>query len=172
MRKFIYRSIVDQLKTILDNQDNPSIKHFDIWNNNLAHIEQEHPFLTPAVFVEFQPIQWKLDGNKVREATVNIALHVINQCNAPTSDEGDYVETSLLFFDLLTKINKALYQHHNAGEQGCLFSHNALTPIQSITDHDFDKLQHNIEEFACNAFDWSAHPNYATKSGAKLQINT
>ena len=156
MRKFIYQSIVEQLKTITSpspSEGGELIKHFDIWNNNLQYIEQNEAFYTPAVFVEFLPIEWKHQGNNVREAKVDIALHVITQRNAPTSHELPYESEALRFFDLLTEINVCLHGHFKRGDD---FAHDALTATQSITDHDFEELLHSVEVFTCHAADWSA----------------
>lgn len=66
MRKFIYQSIVDKLSEIQDADNNSVIQHFDIWNNNIISAgegEQEETFDKPAVFVEFQPIEWIHQGS-------------------------------------------------------------------------------------------------------------
>jgi len=168
MRKFIYQSVVERLKEITS--PNPSeggelppfggteggervIKHFDIWNNNLQYIEQNEAFDTPAVFVEFKPIEWKHQGGGIRDAKVDIVLHVITQRNAPTSHELPYEEQALHFFDLLTAINACLHGHFKKSDY---FFHDALTATQSITDNDFEELVHSVEVFTCHAEDWSA----------------
>ena len=131
--------------------------HFDIWNNNMEYIEQNEAFNTPAVFIEFNPITWKHQGNGVREASVDIVLHVITQRNAPTSHELPYEEQAFAFFDLLTEINVCLHGHVKTGEN---FGHDALTSTQSTTDHDFEELRHDMEVFTCHATDCSAIPKY------------
>jgi hypothetical protein len=156
MRKFIYQSIVDRLKEIKDDGGESIIKHFDLWNNNLEYVEEEQPFLTPAVFVELQPVVWRHQGKGVREAAVNVVLHVITQRNMPMADGSQYAELSLTFFDLLTEINCCLYGYAKTGEY---FGHDALTGVQSVTDHDCGELRHDVETFSCHAVDASAMPN-------------
>jgi len=153
MRKFIYQSIVQKLQEIQDENETPVIQHFDIWNNNLEYLESEQPFNTPAVFVEFMPIEWRHQGGGVRDAAVTVALHVVTRQNAPTSNELPYAEQSLQFFDILTSINRCLHRYSNKNYD---FGHNALTATQSLTDHDCGELRHDIEVFTCHATDASA----------------
>jgi hypothetical protein len=155
MRKFIYLSIVEKLKEIKDESDQPVIRHFDVWNNNLVYIKEEQPFYTPAVLIEFQTLEWHHQGNGVRDAAVTVILHVLTQHNAPTSNELDYEDQALRFFDLLTEINRCLHGHFKDGD---IFAHDALTATSSVTDHDFEELRHDIETFSCHAIDIAAKP--------------
>jgi hypothetical protein len=149
MRKFIYQSIIDKLKEINDGHQSV-IRHFDIWNNNIVYICENEAFDTPAVFVEFRQIDWRLQGKTIREANVTVVLHVVTQRNAPTSDELPYAQLALEFFDLLTDINVCLTGHNKTGDY---FGHDDLTPVSSITDNDFDELIHSLEVFSCHAMD-------------------
>ena len=36
------------------------IKHVDLWNQNVAFIDEDEAWARPAVFVEFGPIAWDL----------------------------------------------------------------------------------------------------------------
>jgi hypothetical protein len=168
MRKFIYQSIVEKLKDIKDGDDRSVIRHFDIWNNNLVYIKEEQAFYTPAVFIEFQTIEWRQKGGGVRDAAVTVALHVLTQHNAPTSNESDYEAQALEFFDLLTGINCCLHGHFKTGYD---FAHDDLTAKTSITDHDFEELRHDIETFACHAQDCSALPEPVKVNIAKVEFN-
>jgi len=154
MRKFIYNSIVAKLQTITDQNEQPVIKHFDIWNNNIEYIDEEQPFNTPAVFVEFQPIEWRHMGGGMREAAVNIVLHVITQHNMPTaSGLLPYSAEAFDFFELLTAINACLHAH---AKQSPAFIHDSLTAVRSTTDHDCAELRHDTETFCCHVTDMSA----------------
>ena len=164
MRKFIYQSIVEKLQAEI-----PEIKHFDLWRNQLACIEEEIPFELPAVLVEFRPIQWRHQGNAVREAAVEIALHVLTRQNTPTSAELPYSEEALQFFDLLADINRALYRHVKTAHN---FRHDPLTATQSTTDNDFYEIRHDVEVFSCHAQDASAMPETLTIKKPTIKIQT
>lgn len=149
MRKFIYNSIVEKLQSKM-----PEIKHFDLWHNQLEYLEGEIPFELPAVLVEFRPIKWRHQGNGVRDADVEFALHVLAQ-NIPASAELPYSEEALQFFDTLTNINITLLKH---AKQGDRFLHGSITAVQSITDSNFAEIRHDIEVFTCCAADGSCRP--------------
>ena len=166
MRKFIYNSIVDKLKEQTNAEDKPIIKHFDLWNNNIEYIDEEQAFYTPAVFVEFQPIEWRHLPGGVREAAINVVLHVITQRNMPTSGELQYAETSLDFFDLLTGINKTLHCHAKVSDT---FIHDSLLSVLSATDNDCGELRHDVETFCCHITDMSAKSEMR-KTTATLQF--
>jgi len=117
MRKQLYLAIISQLKliqlndqgkyitaTTLDNKKS-SIKHFDIWNNNLQYIEETPPFDCPAVFLQFQPITWEARSKGVRGADVSVTLHVVTANRAPSAKELNHETKALEFFDLLDAIN-------------------------------------------------------------------
>ena len=58
MRKIIYQTIENALLPILDENQQPVINHVSLWNNQLLYAEEEQPFNTPAVFIEFRDIPW------------------------------------------------------------------------------------------------------------------
>ena len=135
-----------------DDEGEPTIRHFDLWNNNIAYAAENEPFRTPAVFVEFGTVNWRLAGGGVRDAAVRVTLHVITQRNAPTADESLRTDESLEFFDLLTDVNVCLHRHSKT--EGS-FTHGAVTCVSSVTDHDFAELRHDLETFECHACDYS-----------------
>jgi hypothetical protein len=168
MRKFMYLSLIEKLKEWRDENGQPVIRHFDLWNDNMEYIRENEAFFTPAVFVEFGTITWGHQGEGVREAALTITLHIITERNMPTSHELPYEQEALRFFDLLTGVNRCLHGH---AKTGGVFSHDALTSLQSITDHDFDELQHNREIYTCHILDGSAAPVLRTiKAAVKINV--
>jgi hypothetical protein len=154
MRKQIYSFISGRLLAMAGEP----VKHIDIWNNQVAFIEEEQPFPTPAVFIEFQPINWRFQGGAVREAQVSIDLHVVT--DSRTGRWSDVIEV----FDLLDAINRQLHGAHTDGIDD-------LTALTSTTDNLFGELMHNIETYTCHVLDTSAAPVRQTRPGVKLEIN-
>ena len=161
MRKQLYLAIISQLKliqlndqgkyitaTTLDDKKS-SIKHFDIWNNNLQYIEETPPFDCPAVFLQFQPITWEARSKGVRGADVSVTLHVITANRTPSAKELNHETKALAFFDLLDAINYNLYNL-----KGDFFRY--LTSISSATDHDHDDLIDSMETYSVQVTDNSA----------------
>jgi hypothetical protein len=169
MRKFIYQSIVEKLSQITDAQEQPVIKHFDLWRNQLAGIEEEQPFELPAVLVELRPIMWRHQGNAVREAAVEIALHVLTRQNMPTSNELPYSEESLQFLDFLTDINRSLHGYYKVSDR---FIHDSIIATQSTTDNDSYEIRHDIEVFTCHVHDASAKSEPLTIKKPVIEIQT
>lgn len=62
MRRMLYLGLTEALKELKDDGGQPLIRHIDLWNEQVEFIEQEEPFDTPAVFIEFRPVQWRTLG--------------------------------------------------------------------------------------------------------------
>ena len=62
MRKELYNMLCKELKEV----GGGLIKHIDLWNHNVEFIEQEENWERPAVFVEFEPIEWRQQNNGAR----------------------------------------------------------------------------------------------------------
>jgi hypothetical protein len=154
MRKQLYNFIREQLLAM----DGQPVKHVDIWNSQLEFIEEEQPFLTPAVFIEFAPIDWRLMGNAVYEAAVTFNLHIVTDGRVGAWSEVVQV------FDLIDAIKKQL---HGKAADGI----DAVTRITSTTDSRFGELMHNIESYSCHIIDVSAMPVRQTVA-ATVRINT
>lgn len=136
MRKIIFESIRTALTAI------PEIKMVELWNNQLAYAEEEQPFNTPAVFIEFGTISWNQLPLGAREATIDVMLHVVT--DSRVSSWSDVIDT----FDLIDKIHSSLHGLHELAEDGSVMD--TLTCSRSITDHDFDELQDNVEVYQCH----------------------
>ncbi|MCQ2313257.1 MAG: hypothetical protein MJZ84_07425 [Paludibacteraceae bacterium] len=163
MRKVIYTAIKQTLLSIKDSNNNPVIKHVDLWNQQTVLPEEEQPFATPAVFIEFMQIQWNPLAQGIREATVQIALHVVTD-----SRVGAWSDV-LNVFVLMDDINKAL---HRLSTVDGNYTMDSLTLIQSDTDHDFDELQNNIETYSCHVTDASASTrSYLPSHGVSLDVS-
>lgn len=148
MRKIIYQTISNALLAILDENQQPVINHVDLFNNQLLYAEEEQPFNTPAVFIEFRDIAWNVLPRGRREAVVTVNLHVVT--DSRLGRWADAVEV----FDLLDQINAAIHGLTYSDENGKAMD--ALTCIASSTDSSFDELQDNIETYATHVTDTSA----------------
>jgi hypothetical protein len=153
MRKFIYSSIVERLKTIENEEGEQAIKHFDLWNNQIEYIDEEQPFGLPAVFLEFQSINWRYQANKLYTTDlVAVKVHVVTRRAMPTAAGSDYSEAGLSFFDLIDGVRRALTGYSHTSEIG---SHGLLYNVQSDTDADAGELRNDVEVFTCTGTDRS-----------------
>lgn len=148
MRKIIYQTISNALLAILDENQQPVISHVDLFNNQLLYAEEEQPFNTPAVFIEFRDIVWNVLPRGRREALVTVNLHVVT--DSRLGHWSDAVEV----FDLLDQINAAIHGLKYTDGNGNAMD--ALTCVASSTDSSFDELQDNIETYTTHVTDTSA----------------
>ena len=149
MRKQLYLAVIDRLKQIKDENGEPKIKHFDLWNEQVAFIEQEAPFDLPAVFIEFLPIQWRTANDGTQTADVQFRLHIVTPFRGAAGDNSMYQTEALELFDLLDVVNKTLFKM--SGD--CFRS---TMRIRSDTNHNHEELVESLETFQVCVSDISA----------------
>lgn len=146
MRKLIYLSLIGRLKGLKDDAGQPEVKHFDLWNEQVEFIEQEEPFGTPAVFVEFRPVRWATLGGMVQQADVDIRLHIVTRWKGSAKDGSLFQTDALERFDLLDRIDRCLFnlQESEGGTSFCMFRRTG-----SSTNHNHDELVEDIADYTC-----------------------
>ena len=127
-----------QLQGMTEKGESPdyAIKHIGLWNRQVEFIEEETPFLMPAIFIEFGKIDWKSQASGLQDASLTIGLHVLTNA-VPEGYDGE-----MFHLDLLDKINYCLHGF-NSGSMG------TLTRITSIPCHDHEEILDNTEIFKC-----------------------
>lgn len=95
MRRMLYLGLTEALKELKDDGGQPLIRHIDLWNEQVEFIEQEEPFDTPAVFIEFRPVQWRTLGGTTQQADVPFRLHVVTKWQGSARDGSVFQEESL-----------------------------------------------------------------------------
>lgn len=161
MRKEIYKMLIEQLSKLYSQPNGdygvvePSeevpkgwkraIKHIDLWNHNVEFIEQEENWERPAVFVEFQPIQWKAiqPGAEYRAEPI-VNLHIVTDWQGGSSADSEFRDQSLEVFDLMEAMHLQL-----ACRRGETFLEFDL--VESRTNHNHDEIIENIETYQCVA---------------------
>lgn len=167
MRKLLFNTIKAALLAIVDENEESVIKHIDRWNNQLQYVEQEQPFECPAVFIEFAPITWQPLQRGIREANVQITLHVVTD-----SRVGCWSDT-IKVFEFLDTIYTDLYGLHVTEGKRTI---DTMRLLQSLTDSEFDELEDNRETYTCHVTDATAYPftsmsskNITFEVGAEVQ---
>ena len=148
MRTFIYSCLVERLKGLEGNDGAPAIKTINLWNEQVEFIEQEEAFDTPAVFVEFLPVQWGTLGGSVQRAELSLRLHIVTPWKGSAKDGSPYWEESLSRFGLLDRLDAWLFNLEGAdrdrGVAFCLFRRTA-----SHTNHNHGELVEDVTDFTC-----------------------
>lgn len=118
-----------------------AVKHIDLWNRNVEFIDQDTPWERPAVFIEFEPIQWHDIVPAIEyRAEARVRLHIVTDwaTNQDTSGTG-------IDLDLPDKIHEMI-----AGIEGETFKDFQLA--ESHTNHDHEEIVESIEVYSFVAF--------------------
>ena len=164
MRKQLYLDIKNRLKTIQTTEGEQLFRHFDLWNRQVEFLEEELPFATPAVFVEFDRMDWRTLGRKIQECDLHIRLHVVSEWWSETSDLSPIEDEGLRYLDLTDSVVKAM--------QGFTTPYmNSWMRTASITDHDHLRYVDNVEEYTCLLRDTSAYTEPPKAEVEEIKIN-
>ena len=144
MRLQIYKAICDRLSAQV-----PDIKHIDLWNNNIAVLSGGAVWPRPAVFVEFEAIEWRQQQNRARMADIAVRLHIVTDAVSYNGNTDPKQDSALAFFDLINKVNAAMQ-----GLRGENFAGFMLTT--SATNHDHAELIESVERYITRAQDTTA----------------
>ena len=159
MKKQLYLDIIEQLKTITNSDGEALFQHFDLWNQQVAFLEEETPFNLPAVFVEFTPHNWQTLGNRKQAADITIRLHIVTQWFSDTADyvPEEFMLQAVAYLDIIDKVVAAMQNFAPTNA-------NAWMRTRSIPNHDHGRYVDSIEEYVCNIVDTSAvpQPQYIT----------
>ena len=155
MRRTIYLAIIERLKGA-----DLGIKHISMWNNNLDRLEKERGFKLPAVFIEFEPIQWGQLQQRVKSAPVRVRLHIVTTTLATPEDGAVYQDDALEYLDLIEAVNGAIEGLSGEGFNGFML-------VESIPDHNHTEVYHNEEIFTTQVTNTSAARQAALLTGAK-----
>jgi hypothetical protein len=146
MKKQLYLDIVTRLKTIVAEDGTPVFNHFDLWNRQVEFLEQETPFATPAVFVEFMTHSWNTQGRKRQNAEITIRIHIVTRHFGNTADYNPQHLQALDYLNLTSLVFASL--------QGASMSRsNALVRIMSVPNHNHVGYLDSIEVYKTNIWD-------------------
>ena len=100
MRKAIYKAVADRLKN-----QKVGVKFVSLWNRNTEQLSKQKAFRLPAVFVEFEPIEWSQLSRGARAADIRVRLHVVTETLASPEEGGKYQDRALEHLDLIERID-------------------------------------------------------------------
>lgn len=144
MRKQIFTAIAEKLLTV------PGITYVDLWNDNGSHFAGGAVYPLPAVFIEFDTIDWRQQNNAAHRADINVRLHILNRATAGLHGSQDpAMAEALARFDLLDRVNAAMQGLR--GENFAGFMHTV-----SATNHAHAEIVEDVECFRTSAQDTTA----------------
>jgi len=158
MRKQIYLAIIDCLKAA-----DIGIQHISLWNENTTALEQANGFGLPAVFVEFAPIKWGQQLQRVKNGTARVSLHIVTGTLADPSDGSNFQFDALQMFDIIDNVVAAVQGLSVEG-------FNKFQHVETIPDHDHEEVQNDVEIFTTEITDSSAQRKREVCINAKAVI--
>lgn len=144
MRKRIFQAIAERIAKRV-----PEVRFIDLWNNNVAAISGGAVWPMPAVFVEFEAIEWRQNGNAVRMGDVAVRLHIVTRAVTTNGHTDKRQAEALAYLDMIDRVNAAMQ-----GLGGENFASFMLTT--SATNHDHAELIESVERYITRAHDTSA----------------
>lgn len=114
----------------------PAVQHIDLWNENVAFVDEESEWGRPAVFVEFGTISWDVvkntDFGKYVRGSGDLRLHLVTDWN----DESYHAS-----FEIGESIWEALQGIDPRVEYQVRY------PYMTDTNHSHMELLENVDVF-------------------------
>ncbi len=82
MRKNVFKAIADAVAAV------PGVAFVDLWNNQVQTLNGGKAFALPAVFVEFEAVEWKQQNMGARRGALAVRLHVVTRAVATNLNGG------------------------------------------------------------------------------------
>ena len=151
MRKAIFLAIAKALCP--ENPADPKadsskniVPYVDLWNDQVNLLGGGLAFETPAVFVEFEQIDWHQQNIGVRRGEIPVRLHIVTRAVSAHGIHDQRMEEVLATFDLINRINAAMQGLHGEGFAGFQLT-------TSATNHNHTELVENVERLVTSAQD-------------------
>lgn len=137
----------------------PDVEYIDLWHEQIDHLDEEHPFPTPAVFVAFNTLDTEDNGVLVQDMKLQLDLYVFWETFSDTYDGAVMQEEALNYLNLLTVLNvlfhgytsdnfstlrKTGFQRMDSGGAGNLYRVSFECPVR---DYSAQEL-HGIADMA------------------------
>lgn len=169
MRKAIFLAIADALCP--ENPADPNadtskniVPYVDFWNDQVNLLGGGTAFETPAVFVEFEQIDWKQQNAGARRGDIPVRLHIVTRAVAAHGVHDQRMGDVLAVFDLINAINAKMQ-----GLRGEGFAGFQLTT--SATNHNHAELVENVERLVTSAQDCTGMRQISRAIGVTATIN-
>lgn len=146
--KDLYTELATKIKTAI-----PSVKWIDLWHNQVNFLSEEHPFPTPAVFLNFRIMQADDTGLKVQAVKMQIDCFVFYETFADTYHESWNQNEALTFLNLLNDLFALLH-----GSDGLNYSSMRRIGMNPVDTGDAGNT-YQIS-FECTLMDYAAQKLY------------
>lgn len=127
----------------------PDVRYIDLWHEQTGQLDEELPFLTPAVFIGFNTLESADIGTLTQDIHLQVDLYVFWETFADTYDGAIMQAEALDYLNLMTVLNVLLH-----GYTGEYFSTMRKTGFQRMDSGGAGNLYR--ASFECMVRDYSA----------------
>lgn len=82
----------------------PELEHIDLWHDQVNYLSEEHPFPTPAAFLEFNTLQVDDAGELMQTTTLQVDIHIFYETFCDSYEGAVMQGEALTYMDLLLLI--------------------------------------------------------------------
>lgn len=146
--KELYKELADKITDHI-----PEVRWVDLWNSQVYHLETEHPFPTPAVFLAFRSNQISDLGNKVQNVTAQVDVFIFYETFLDTFKGAYNQQDALDFLDIMDKVNQTL--HASSGQNYSSMRRVSYSPVDTGGSRNLWNITYNAA-----LMDYSAQKEY------------
>jgi hypothetical protein len=129
------------------------VKWIDLWYNQINFLETEHPFPSPAIFMNFRILNTSDLGEKVQNVKLQVDFYIFYETFADTYEGSHNQESALLFLDILNSVNATF--HATSGENYSNMRRTGMSPVDTGNAGNT-----YVVNFECGLVDYSAMKEY------------
>lgn len=141
----------------------PALQWIDLWHNQINFLEEEHPFPTPAVFLQFRSMGIQDMGERVQQLQLQVDVYVYYETFADTYKDSFNQDTALAFLDLLNAVHACL--HASGGDNYSNMRRIALNPIDTGNAGNLYMIS-----FECVLVDYAAQVAWQDAQGNEIDL--
>lgn len=131
----------------------PNVEWVDLWHNQVNFLESEHPFPTPAVFLNFRTLEVQDMGKKVQNLRLQVDCYLFYETFADSYQGSSNQESALEFLQTLNDLYALL--HGTSGENYSNMRRLAFNPVDTGNAGNLYQLS-----FECVLVDYAAMKNF------------
>lgn len=139
------------------------VKWIDLWNSQVYHLEEEHPFPAPAIFLAFRSNAMTDISDKVQNVHLQVDVFVFYETFADTYKGSFNQDDAMAFLEILDKINALL--HGSAGQQYSSMRRVSFSPVDTGGAGNLWSIT-----YSCELIDTSAQPEWEKVKACDVEV--
>lgn len=125
------------------------------WNENVYYIEQEQPFALPAVFIEFNTIDWQRIKNDTLRCRSRVRLHILTAYHQPFD-----IDTAFGLSESVQRTVERIEPNEHFGN---------IQLVESVTNHSFEDLLETIDSYNYTGVRFMTEPETTEPGAADIE---